>query len=174
MRCKRSRISLADPAALRALFIVGETGLARTLASRPSSIGLLAQVCSHIHLRPLDLDEARDLLDSADLADVGDRWMLEELHRQSHGNTALLLRLAQTWNEPRPGDHGLVSARSPRLSIGGVTRGARPPATDAADEARPDSSGEIVKQQNGSTGQPEGDCSARGAGDYSVQGANPG
>ena len=36
------------------------------------------------------------MLDSADVADVADQEMLEELHRNSHGNTALLLRLAQS------------------------------------------------------------------------------
>ena len=82
-----------------ALFIVGETGLARWLASRRSSMGLVSQVRAHVHLKPLDLDEARDLLDSADVADVADQEMLEELHRNSHGNTALLLRLAQSWSQ---------------------------------------------------------------------------
>ena len=60
----------------------------RSLASRRSSMGLASQVSLHIHLKPLDLDEARDLLDSADVdrvADEGDaRGAAPQLTRQ-HG-----------------------------------------------------------------------------------------
>jgi type II secretory pathway predicted ATPase ExeA len=137
-----------------ALFIVGETGLARRLASRRSSMGLVTQVRTHVHLKPLDLDEARDLLDSADAADVADQEMLEELHRNSHGNTALLLRLAQSSSQrhrtpARPG-----ADRFDRASIRSLNRtplAAPEGPTGLRGEAQPDLSGEVVKEQTETT-----------------------
>ncbi len=137
-----------------ALFIVGETGLARSLASKRSSMGLVFQMHTHIHLKPLDLDEARDLLDSADVADVADQAMLEELHRDSHGNTALLLRLAQTWSNrhrtfAQSGAHRFeptsVQGSNHRL----LAMPQEPSGLTA--EAQPSSSGEVVKHQGGTT-----------------------
>jgi len=141
-----------------ALFLVGDTDLARSLASRYSSIGLASQGFTHIHLKPLDLDEARDLLDSADVADVGDRHMLEELHRRSNGNPAKLLHLAQTWFERHRALSAFGSHRSSRLSTPELSRDSAPsPAKPAylADEAQPEFFGEVVKQQSGSTGRAE-------------------
>jgi type II secretory pathway predicted ATPase ExeA len=78
-----------------AVFIVGRTALARALSTTTSggfALGLLA----HLHLLPLDLDEARDLLGGEKIADEG---ILEELHRDAQGNAALLLRLARSRSE---------------------------------------------------------------------------
>ncbi len=61
-----------------------------------SSIGLAAQISSHIHLKPIDLDEARELLEAAGTIGRRTNALLEELHRKSHGNPAMLLRLAQS------------------------------------------------------------------------------
>ena len=137
-----------------ALFIVGETGLARWLASRRSSMGLVSQVRTHVHLKPLDLDEARDLLDSADVADVTDQEMLEELHRNSHGNTALLLRLAQSWSQR----HRTLAGRAPidpseRASAARIAALLAAPEEPSGlrGEAQPDLSGEVVKEQSGTT-----------------------
>jgi type II secretory pathway predicted ATPase ExeA len=137
-----------------ALFIVGETGLARWLASRRSSNSLVSQVRTHVHLKPLDLDEARDLLDSADVADVADQEMLEELHRNSHGNTALLLRLAQSWSGRHRTLAGPGAHRFDRASAGSLNRrllAVPEEPTGLRGEAQPDLSGEVVKEQSGTT-----------------------
>jgi type II secretory pathway predicted ATPase ExeA len=145
---------LGRPSGFAALVIVGITGLARSLASRRSSMGLVSQVRTHIHLKPLDLDEARDLLDSADLADSADHAMLEELHRDSHGNTALLLRLAQTSSDRHRTLARSGSERFDRTSAHGSNRRrlAGPQEMSAlSGEAQPSSSGEVVKHQGGTT-----------------------
>ncbi len=141
-----------------ALLLVGDTDLARSLACRRSSIGLASQGSTHIHLKPLDLDEARDLLDSADIGDVGDWEMLEELHRRSNGNPARLLRFAQTWFErhrglPLPGSHHFSRLSSPELGRYPGPMPAQP--AYLADEAQPEYFGEVVKQQSVSTGRAE-------------------
>jgi general secretion pathway protein A len=137
-----------------ALFIVGDTGLARSLASRRSSVGLISQARTHIHLKPLDLDEARDLLDSTDVADVAEQAMLEELYRNSHGNTALLLRLAQAWSQRHralagPGGDRAARTDARERQRGDVAVPADP--SGLSGEAQPDSSREVVKEQSGTT-----------------------
>ena len=86
---------LGRPRGFAALFVVGATDLPRTLVRRRSSIGLAAQISSHIHLKPIDLDEARELLEAAGTIRPADERLLEELHRNSRGNPAVLLRLAE-------------------------------------------------------------------------------
>jgi general secretion pathway protein A len=149
---------LGRPRGFAALFIVGETDLARTLAWRRSSIALASQVRTHIHLGPLDLDDARDLLDSTDVADVTDQWMLEELHRQSRGNLASLLRLAHAQSQGNralaasaSNRSGQASERDPDVSPDPLPY--EPNALRA--EAQPDSSREVVKEQTGSTRRPQ-------------------
>jgi general secretion pathway protein A len=137
-----------------ALLIVGETGLARSLASRRSSMGLLFRLRAHIHLKPLDLDEARDLLDSADLADVADNEMLEEIHRSSHGNIASLLRLAPAWSIRNRAVAQSGGDRFGRSGARGLDRSLLTPRRTKASlsgEAQPDSSREVVKEQAGTT-----------------------
>ncbi len=135
------RESTGRPRGFAALFVVGATDLPRTLVSRRSSIGLAAQISSHIHLKPIDLDEARELLEAAGGNDVGRRsGCSRSLHRKSRGNTALLLRLAQAWNRrSAPGAasgsalrEGLCpQPRAPCVSVAGHS-------SDLEAEARPD------------------------------------
>ena len=49
----------------------------------------------HLHLPPLDLDEARELLEFAGQDHIAADRALEELHRDARGNASGLLRLAQ-------------------------------------------------------------------------------
>ena len=149
---------LGRPRGFASVFIVGETDLARALKWRRSSIALASQIRTHIHLGPLDLDEARDLLDSTDVADVTNQWMLEELHRKSRGNLALLLRLAQTLSHGHRALAGSVSDRSDQTSERGHYPSLHPvpyKPSDLRAEAQPDSSREVVKEQTGSTRRPE-------------------
>ncbi len=144
---------LGRPRGFATLFVVGETELARSFSSRRSTIGLAAGISTHLHLRPLDLDEARELLDSADGAGIADERVLEDLHRRSHGNPALLIRLARA----RVGQRSLGSkAAADRAdeSLAGPARLPQPLSMKPSDlraEAQPDSSREVVKEQSGST-----------------------
>jgi general secretion pathway protein A len=76
-----------------ALVVLGQTELARALSTRSLS-GFASHISLHLHLMPLDLDEARDLLGYPGGAAVSFEHALEELHRDSGGNPGKLLRLA--------------------------------------------------------------------------------
>jgi type II secretory pathway predicted ATPase ExeA len=145
---------LGRPRGFAALFIVGATDLARLLRSHRSSIALAAQIASHIHLKPIDLDEARELLEAVGAMMPAESLALEELHRSSRGNPAVLLRLAQR-SVPGPlPSLGAVPGFRNELSVRGigqssVTRAAHPGDLDA--EARPDLAHEVVKEETRST-----------------------
>jgi type II secretory pathway predicted ATPase ExeA len=80
------------PGAFAAVLVVGRTSLARDL--RAASVdGFAPRLLAHLHLLPLDLDEARELLGGEN---VTDERLLEELHRDARGNAGMLLRLART------------------------------------------------------------------------------
>ncbi len=80
--------------------ILGDTELLRALATRElSSVASAIQL--HLHLPPLDLDEARELLQFVGQSHVADDWALEELHRDARGNASGLVRLAQVRPAPR-------------------------------------------------------------------------
>ena len=70
------------------VLLVGRTELARRFATRPSET-MAARVSRHLHLLPLDIDEAAQLAGAADL----DPEDLERLHRDSGGNLRRLIRL---------------------------------------------------------------------------------
>jgi type II secretory pathway predicted ATPase ExeA len=107
-----------------ALGVVGQTELARALSTR--SFGAFASsLTAHVHLMPLDLDEALDLLGCTGCADLAEQAALEELHRDAGGNPGMLLRLAQS----RPGPWQTSStSRSNRLPTRSAHAFATPPA----------------------------------------------
>lgn len=80
-----------------AVLLVGRTELARRFAARPSET-MAARVSKHLHLLPLDIDEAAQLAGAADL----DPEELERLHRDSGGNLRRLLRMLDD-HRPRAG-----------------------------------------------------------------------
>lgn len=84
---------LGRPDGLAGLVLIGQTALARRLATRPLA-GLAARVAGHVHLRPLDFEEARALVDRLlpELAWNDDA--LERAYRDASGNPRRLLRLA--------------------------------------------------------------------------------
>jgi type II secretory pathway predicted ATPase ExeA len=145
---------LGRPRGFAALFVVGATDLARLLVSRRSSIGLAAQIALHIHLKPIDLDEARELLETVDSIVPADALALEELHRKSRGNPAVLLRLAQR-SGPRPLQSlGAAPGFRDEFTVWGIEQSGVPRPVDQSDldaEARPDLAHEVVKQETGST-----------------------
>jgi len=73
-----------------ALILVGHTGLARRIVT-PIHEALAVRLVEHIHLRPLDVDEAARLIAEASPAFRDDRETLERLHRDSGGNPKRLL-----------------------------------------------------------------------------------
>jgi type II secretory pathway predicted ATPase ExeA len=86
-----------------ALVVIGDTELARLLAMRDLG-GFAASLSDHLHLLPLDLDEARELLEFPRRGDDRGELALEELHRDAGGNPRALLRLAErlpeSWRNP--------------------------------------------------------------------------
>lgn len=88
----------------RSVLLVGRTELARRFVSRPAET-MAARVSNHLHLMPLDIDEAAQLPGAGDL----DPDELERLHRDSGGNLRRLLRLIDA-QRPRP--RGMVAKSS--------------------------------------------------------------
>ena len=86
-----------------ALVVIGDTELARLLATR-DLVGFASNLNDHLHLLPLDLDEARELLEFPRRGDNRGELALEELHRDAGGNPRALLRLAarppESWRNP--------------------------------------------------------------------------
>jgi general secretion pathway protein A len=75
-----------------AVLIVGRTELVRRLASRPLR-AFAGRLAAHVHLPPLDVAEAAQLLASTHVGPF-DPPEIEELHRDAAGNPRSLLRLA--------------------------------------------------------------------------------
>ncbi|MDG3002184.1 AAA family ATPase [Paludisphaera mucosa] len=78
---------LRTPGGFAAVVLAGRTELARRLAWRPLR-AVASRVSKHVHLPPLDVDEAGRLLAAADATEV------ERLHRDAAGNPRRLLGLA--------------------------------------------------------------------------------
>src|SRR5206468_3810786 len=70
---------------LGAMLLVGPTELARKLSTRQFA-SLASRLGAHAHLLPLDLDEARSLLDCQDRMPAAELHELENLHRDEGGN----------------------------------------------------------------------------------------
>jgi general secretion pathway protein A len=96
-----------------ALVVVGETDLARLLAMHDLS-GFASKLSDHVHLLPLDLDEARELLDYPRRGDDRGEDALERLHRDAGGNPRALLRLAERL--PQPWRNRAVEIKSEALT----------------------------------------------------------
>lgn len=86
-----------------AVLLVGRTELARRFAARPSAT-MAARVARHLHLPPLDADEAAHLAGTAEL----DAAELDRLHRDAGGNPRRLLRLIAD-HRSRPRARGAVA-----------------------------------------------------------------
>jgi type II secretory pathway predicted ATPase ExeA len=78
-----------------ALVVLGDTELVRSVASRGLR-GFASTVRLHLHLPPLDADEARDLLKFMGHDHIAGDRAVEELHRDARGNASGLLYLAQS------------------------------------------------------------------------------
>jgi type II secretory pathway predicted ATPase ExeA len=86
---------LGRPGGFSSLLVLGQTELLRDLAGRRKS-GFAASVVLHVHLVPLDLDEARELFGWDDRAAGPVEAALENLHRDARGNPGRMVRLIQS------------------------------------------------------------------------------
>lgn len=77
------------------MVVMGRTELTRELATRRLD-GWAIRLGLHIHLMPLDLDEARELLAHHGRAGLLAEPALEASHRDALGNPRILLRLAES------------------------------------------------------------------------------
>ena len=122
------------------LILLSATELIRHLTNRPLD-AWATRIRLHLHLMPLDLDEARALLTSCGRANTLVELALEELHRNALGNPGRLLAITESWKSaPRPSrgerfarDREPAAAESERL---GSAPGPRPlPRTAASASA---------------------------------------
>lgn len=113
-----------------AVLLVGQTELARRFAARPQAT-MAARVVRHLHLPPLDADEAAQLAAATDL----DPAELDQLHRDAAGNPRRLLRLLA---DRRPRPRGAVARSAPPSRLADQRpRPAPAPALQAAEIAAP-------------------------------------
>jgi general secretion pathway protein A len=103
IRILANRLGRSDGFA--SLILVGQTSLASRLRSRPFS-ALTVRLATHVHLRPVDLGEARQLVERLGGRPANDPQVLERLHRDSGGIPQRLVKLAQ-----------LVPASAPRRNV---------------------------------------------------------
>ena len=98
-------------AGFAALILVGPTELVRLLAQR-SRRSLASRFGAHVHLLPLDLDECRELAETAWGPGQVDRTLLEELQRDALGNPRRVLQLLckRAKNTPAPPPKSSVAA----------------------------------------------------------------
>ena len=96
------------PGGFGAMVVLGDTELVRAFATRRFG-GCASRLRVHLHLPPLDLDEARELLALTGQDHVAADRAFEELHRDSRGNPGGLLRLAQR----RPAPWRLIADPTP-------------------------------------------------------------
>ena len=87
--------SIGRPSGFGAMVVMGRTELARELTTRRLD-GWAIRLALHVHLMPLDLDEARELLAFHGRAGTMAEAALEALHRDALGNPRILLRLAES------------------------------------------------------------------------------
>jgi general secretion pathway protein A len=138
---------LGQPAGFAAMIFLGRTELAREL-SMQCRAGWANRLGLHIHLPPLDLDEARTLLRPDGRISEPE---LETIHRDAVGNPRAMLRVAAEWGRtsrpvmvespdsahpaapplprPRPGGDIRIEEEAANDSPGGRTAGEAPPAS---------------------------------------------
>ena len=100
------------------MLVLGRTEFARELATRRLD-AWVSRMSLHLHLMPLDLDEARELLTFHDGAGRSEEFMpdLEALHRDASGNPRMLLHIAESraWTPGTGGEMGSTKGCGQRL-----------------------------------------------------------
>jgi general secretion pathway protein A len=84
---------LGRPGGFTSMILVGQTTLAQRIATRPFA-AIEARLSARVHLGPIGVDEAGQLLGQTRAGHVWTVEELESLHRDASGNPGRLLRLA--------------------------------------------------------------------------------
>jgi type II secretory pathway predicted ATPase ExeA len=110
VRVLANRLGRSD--GLAGLLLVGQTALGRRLSTRPLA-ALGARLAVHVHLRPLDIEEASELLSRLPRGRSWEGEWLERQHRDTGGNPRRLLRAMpaeapETPSTPRAGQARLI------------------------------------------------------------------
>jgi len=120
---------LGGPAGFAALVVLGQTELARALSTR-SHGAFASRLSLHVHLMPLDLDEARDLLGYPGRLGAAAEPALEALHRDARGNPGKLLHLAHArpglWQPGSNHDRRRQARAQQRLAAANLTQAREP------------------------------------------------
>ncbi|CAN5735151.1 hypothetical protein BH23PLA1_BH23PLA1_22590 [soil metagenome] len=102
---------LGRPDGFRSMVLVGLTGLAQRLETRPLA-ALRTRLSGQVHLRSIDVEEARLLL-AALIPDRSWSWpVVEAIHRDSAGNPRRLLRWARRGSNLRVERSSLLPKRA--------------------------------------------------------------
>lgn len=116
-----------QPDGFAGMILLGQTPLACRVGTRPLA-ALEARLAARVHLRPIDADEALDLLTRLRLERASNLALVEHWHRQAGGNPRRLLRLALAESN-RP---ALVRASSPLRTGPTLTREPSAPPSSAS------------------------------------------
>ena len=84
--------AMEKAAGFAAMILTGSVDLAHTLATRPMA-PLATRIEAHVHLLPLDRDEARELIAARAGSEGADLANVDALHRDTRGNPRRLLQL---------------------------------------------------------------------------------
>ena len=128
LQCNR----LGRPGGFAGLVLVGQTPLARRLATR-SLAALEARLSARAHLRALDIEEARALLDRLEPGRSGDDEGFERLHRDAGGSPRRLILLSARQAAP----FGPSSRQATPASLGPAVAAMRSTPTPAPPRPTP-------------------------------------
>lgn len=103
---------LGRPDGFAAILVLGQTGLATRIESRALA-PLGSRIAARLHLRPLDADEARDLLATARPGRDWSRAEADSLQMASRGNARGLLLRADSASGPVRGPVSALPASTP-------------------------------------------------------------
>ncbi len=112
---------LDRPDGFAALLLVGQTALARRFSAHPLA-SIEARLAARVHLGPIDVDEAAELLARLRPGRDWPRGEVEALHRDAAGNPRRMLRRVRVAPIPR-----LAEARPGPIPIASAPADARPP-----------------------------------------------
>ncbi len=91
---------LDRPGGFAGMLLVGQTALAARFSTRPFA-AIEARLAARVHLGPIDVAEAKQLLDHARPGHSWDGEEVEALHRDASGNPRRLLRMVRQAPSPR-------------------------------------------------------------------------
>ncbi len=119
---------LGEPDGFAAILLVGHTSLAYRLADARTG-GFASRLAAHVHLRPVDADEASQLLGTVDPGRSWPAELVDRIHLASRGRPARLLDFARSLGTAASmDDQGTAAVDLPSEDRGGLRD--RPAASD--------------------------------------------